>query len=174
MSERTVRMWTALAQLQAGAAPTLERLASASGRPMLQVERRLSKLERRNLCFLADARAREEQIERLMARAIFEIEAISGISLAGTTEEGGGRPSDRAGRATEMLDKGRMDSATALLRLIEKALDLNARTIRPQEAGQDDAEDLAETMRIIDERIVTLARAFAEDIAAGREVIAAE
>lgn len=132
----------ALRVLAEGGHATIERLALASGRSATAL-RRLARDEGWKLAQAGplDVSAR---IRKAAGMVLCKVEEL------GRAAEGGGS-----------IDKGAIDGLIAMIRGLEKIGEI----MRPEEAAREnhirDNEDLAETLRRIEERIVELAREFA-------------
>lgn len=136
----------ALRALAEGGHATIERLALASGRSAATL-RRLARNQGWELAQagLPDVSAR---IRKAAGMVLCKVEEL------GKAAESGGS-----------IDKGAIDGLIAMIRGLEKIGEI----MRPEEAAREnqirDNEDLAETLRRIEERIVELAHEFAARLA---------
>ncbi len=144
----TAAAWSAMRALFEGAEPDIAKLAAISGRVPATIARR-AKLEGwRGVD--AGGLSRAERIARLANRLIGEMEAIE--------KEGKGG----------VYDKARIETVAALTRALDKAGEIAGAEAGMQEQQQKTDADKADILRRIDERIVELARFFADEIVAGR------
>lgn len=132
--------------LYEGAEPSFRLLADVLGLTPSTIARR-AKRDGWEAPVISSAAEAEARIARLMNGLMRELDAI------GTN----------GGAAA--IDKGRIDGLTARMRMLEKLADINdVRRDRPEEQEKTDAE-IADILKRIDQRIVTLAREFAAGLA---------
>lgn len=97
-----------------------------------------------------DGLSHGERISRLVKRLVGEMEAIQWDGKGG------------------VYDKARIETVAALMRAVEKAGGIVGAEAGMQEQQKKTDADKADILRRIDERIVELARFFADEILAGR------
>jgi cell division protein ZapA (FtsZ GTPase activity inhibitor) len=147
---RTAAAWAAMRAIFEGAAPDFAQLAAISGRQADTIRHRAARQGWRALGDSADGLSRAERIVRLANRLIGEMEKIQ--------EDGKGG----------VYDKARIETVAALMRALEKAGEIVGAEAGMQEQQKKTDADKADILRRIDERIVELARFFADEIVAGR------
>ncbi len=147
---RTAAAWNAMRAVFEGAAPTFAELAAISGRQPETIRNKAERQGWRALDIQADGLTQAERIVRLANRLIGEMEKIQ--------EDGKGG----------VYDKARIETVAALMRALEKAGEIVGAEAGMQEKQNKTDADKADILRRIDERIVELARFFADEIVAGR------
>jgi cell division protein ZapA (FtsZ GTPase activity inhibitor) len=147
---RTAAAWSSMRALFEGATPDFALLAAISGRQADTIRRRALAQDWRALDDNIDGLSRAERIIRLANRLIGEMESIEKDGKGG------------------VYDKARIETVAALMRALEKAGEIVGAEAGMQEQQKKTDADKADTLRRIDERIVALARFFADEIVAGR------
>ena len=135
--------------LAEGARPTLELLADASDRSLRLLQREAARDGRRLAqAPLHDVLARIQVVARMQ---LGRLEALGRAAL----ENGG------------VIDRAEVDGIIALSRSLEKIGDI----MRPEDAAKENQiardDQLADILQCIDDRILELAREFAEELRAG-------
>lgn len=149
-SARTVAAWAAMRALHEGALPNTELLAAISGRRARTIERRATREGWRAAGEGADGLTLTQRIARLVTLLVGEMETIEKDGKGGA------------------YDKARIETVAALMRALDKAGELIGAEPGKQEQQKKTDAEKADILRRIDERIVELARFFAEEIVAGR------
>ncbi|MBO6719142.1 MAG: hypothetical protein JJ913_14390 [Rhizobiaceae bacterium] len=149
-SARTAAAWASMRALFEGAAPDIAQLAAISGRQVDTIRRRAAREGWRALADNTDGISQAERVVRLANQMIDEMEAIQKDGKGG------------------VYDKARIETVAALMRAVEKAGEIVGAEAGMQEQQKKTDADKADILRRIDERIVELARFFADEIVAGR------
>ncbi|MBO6899774.1 MAG: hypothetical protein JJ864_00375 [Rhizobiaceae bacterium] len=149
-SARTVAAWSAMRAVYEGALPNADLLAVISRRHPRTIERRAAREDWRMPEERTDGLSHGERISRLVKRLVGEMEAIQRDGKGG------------------VYDKARIETVAALMRAVEKAGGIVGAEAGMQEQQKKTDADKADILRRVDERIVELARFFAEEILAGR------
>lgn len=147
---RTAAAWNAMRAVFEGAAPDFVQLAAISGRQPETIRNKAARQGWRALDVQVDGLTQAERIVRLANRLIGEMEKIQ--------EDGKGG----------VYDKARIETVAALMRALDKAGEIVGAEAGMQEKQNKTDADKADILRRIDERIVELARFFADEIVAGR------
>lgn len=141
MSKTLAARWAALRALHGGAPASLELLAEATGRSVAALSRRAQaegwKPARRKG---KGGESREERIARLVDH------------ILDVAEEAG---------SEDVLDKGRIDAASALMRILEKISEVTRGEGGAKENHARRDGEIADVLGRIDERIIELAEAYA-------------
>ncbi|MBO6538936.1 MAG: hypothetical protein JJ969_05985 [Rhizobiaceae bacterium] len=149
-SASTVAAWSAMRALYEGALPNAELLAAVSRKRPKTIERRAIREGWRVAAKGTEGLTLAERISRLANLLVGEMETIEKEGKGGT------------------YDKARIETVAALTRALEKAGDLMGAEPGKQEQQKKTDAEKADILRRVDERIVELARFFAEEIVAGR------
>ena len=140
--------------LAEGARPTLELLADASGRSLRLLQRDAARQRWR----LAQAPL-HDVLARIQVVARMQLERLEALGRA-ALENGGA------------IDKAEVDGIIALSRSLEKIGDI----MRPEDAAKENQiardDQLADILQCINDRIVELAREFAQDLRANEAGLA--
>lgn len=148
MKADTSARWSALRALYGGAPPGIELLAEAAGRSAEALRRRAETdgwtpagtPARRD-------ESRAERIARLVDHILDVIEEAA---------------------SEEVLDKGRIEAASALMRILEKISELTRSDSGAKENHAKRDGEIADVLRRIDERIIELAEGYARRLVADR------
>lgn len=143
------RRWAALRSIYEGAEPVAAVLAEAANLDAATLEKRIAREGWVRVAHAAD-RDRARRIGRMLDRAIGEVEAIGD-----GREEGSG------------FDKSRIDALAAHIRTLEKIGEITRGEESAKENQMRRDDEMAGILKIIDERIVELARAYAGELGAG-------
>ena len=146
----TVAAWSAMRAVYEGALPSAELLAAISRKRPKTIERRAVREGWRKAEENTEGLTLVERISRLANALVGEMETIE--------KEGKGG----------VYDKARIETVAALMRALDKAGELIGAEPGKQEQQKKTDAEKADILRRIDERIVELARFFAEEIVAGR------
>ena len=146
----TVAVWSAMRAVYEGALPNAELLAAIARKRPNTIERRAVREGWRKAGENTDGLTLVERISRLANALVGEMETIE--------KEGKGG----------VYDKARIETVAALMRALDKAGELIGAEPGKQEQQKKTDAEKADILRRIDERIVELARFFAEEIVAGR------
>lgn len=146
----TVAAWSAMRAVYEGALPNAELLAAISRKRPKTILRRALREGWREAGENTDGLTLVERISRLANALVGEMETIE--------KEGKGG----------VYDKARIETVAALMRALDKAGELIGAEPGKQEQQKKTDAEKADILRRIDERIVELARFFAEEIVAGR------
>ena len=146
----TVAAWSAMRAVYEGALPSAELLAAISRKRPKTIERRAVREGWRKAEENTEGLTLAERISRLANALVGEMETIE--------KEGKGG----------VYDKARIETVAALMRALDKAGELIGAEPGKQEQQKKTDAEKADILRRIDERIVELARFFAEEIVAGR------
>ena len=146
----TVAAWSAMRAVYEGALPNAELLAAIARKRPNTIERRAVREGWRKAEENTEVLTLAERISRLANALVGEMETIE--------KEGKGG----------VYDKARIETVAALMRALDKAGELIGAEPGKQEQQKKTDAEKADILRRIDERIVELARFFAEEIVAGR------
>ncbi|WP_127524432.1 hypothetical protein [Mesorhizobium sp. Z1-4] len=149
-SAGTVAAWSAMRAVYEGALPNAELLAAISRKRPKTIECRAVREGWLKAEESTERLTLAERISRLANALVGEMETIE--------KEGKGG----------VYDKARIETVAALMRALEKAGELIGAEPGKQEQQKKTDAEKADILRRIDERIVELARFFAEEIVAGR------
>ena len=152
MADKARLGWATLRELHEGAAPTLERLAAASGRTVAAV---LSRAKREAWGELFPAIADEDRKTRLGRLTDWIIETLESVKK-GAVEEGAS------------IDKAKVEAISALMRTVEKLGEITRYTDSAKENQIKSDARTAGFLRRIDQRIVELATEYAKQLGAGK------
>lgn len=148
MVKRPIARLRALRALAEGAHPSIELLADVSGRSP-RCLRLLAVREEWNLTPAASADI-HNRIRPIVSKLLDKLEAVS----------------ERAAEEEGRMERGEIDAVLTMLRAIDKINEIQ----RPEEAvakkQKQDDEDLATVLERINERIIALARALADQMVA--------
>jgi hypothetical protein len=145
MVAKAALQWRALRALHEGAAPSLDLLANASGRPIASVRKRAEKEDWRDAEAAMQLSNQERRLRILLDWQISKAEAAGA-----------------AGAGSASADKARMEAISAGLRTLEKIGEITRSDTGAKENQTRRDADMADTLRRIDERIVELAIEYAQ------------
>lgn len=148
MAKRPIARLRALRALAEGAHPSIELLADATSRSP-RCLRLLAIREQWNLDRVSNADI-HSRIKPIVSKLLDKLEAVS----------------ERAAEDEGRMERGEIDAVLTMLRAIDKINEIQ----RPEEAvakkQKQDDEDLATVLERINERIIALARALADQMVA--------
>lgn len=138
--------WAALRALHGGAPASIELLAEATGRSTEALQKRADAEGWKPARMGGRAgETREERIARLMDHILDLMEEAS---------------------SQENLDKGRIEAAAALVRILEKISEVTRSESGAKESNAKRDGEIADVLRRIDERIIELAEGYARRLVA--------
>lgn len=133
--------WAALRALHGGAPASLELLAEATGRSVAALAKRAEAEDWRPARKRGQAgESQEERIARLIGHILDVVEDAA---------------------SQEVLDKGRIEAASALMRILEKISEVTRSESGAKENEIKRDGEIADVLRRIDERIIELAEGYA-------------